>query len=127
VRAVAASLLRPEERAASSNPASVVAAAATIWTTVAAREDVVRLLESTEVMAEVPFSLRTDDDGRTILLRGTIDGVALAPDGRVTVVEFKTGQPRPFHEEQLALYVRAARELFPGRAVEGRLVYQDRP
>ena len=97
-----------------------------IWTAVAARDEIVRLLASAEVMAEVPFSLRIDEGGRSIILRGTIDGVAIARDGAVTVVEFKTGQRRPWHEEQLGLYVRAASGLFPGRSVEGLLVYQSR-
>jgi len=123
---LAASLLRPEERASSPNLDAVVAQAAEIWTAVSARDEVVRLLSSADVMAEVPFSLRIDDNGRPIILRGTIDGVAISERGAVTVVEFKTGQPRASHQEQLDLYVRAARELFPGREVEGLLVYQGR-
>lgn len=123
---LAASLLRPEERASSSRVEAIIHQAADIWNAVAARDEVVRLLASADVMAEVPFSLRIDDDGRPVMLRGTIDGVAIAPDGGVTVVEFKTGQPRGVHREQLDLYVRAARVLFPGRSVEGRLVYQGR-
>ncbi len=78
VRAVAASLLRAEERAASPDVESVVEQAAAIWTAVAARDEIVRLLASGEVMAEVPFSLRIDEGGRSIILRGTIDGVAIA-------------------------------------------------
>ena len=121
-----ASLLRPEERASSPNVDAVVAQAVEIWNAVAARDEVVRLLSSTDVMAEVPFSLRIDDNGRPIILRGTIDGVAISAQGAVTVIEFKTGQPRASHQAQLDLYVRAARELFPGQAVEGVLVYQGR-
>jgi RecB family exonuclease len=58
-----------------------------------------------------------------MVLRGVIDCLAMVPDGRVLVLEFKTGAKRAVHEEQLALYIRAARELFPERAVEGRLLY----
>jgi ATP-dependent helicase/nuclease subunit A len=54
--------------------------------------------------------------------RGTIDCLVVE-DAVVTVVEFKTGGPRPAHEAQLAAYAAAARDLFPGRAVEARLVY----
>lgn len=126
VEALAASLLRPDERASSADPNVVVQTAAEIWSAVAAREDVARLLAGAEVMAEVPFSLRIEEDGRTVILRGTIDGVSLAHDGTVTVVEFKTGQPRPVHQAQLDIYLRAARELFPGRPLEGLLVYQGR-
>jgi ATP-dependent helicase/nuclease subunit A len=124
VTALAASLLRPEERAACPDVQSVAEQAAAIWNTVAGRDEVVSLLGSVDVMAEVPFSLQINDAGRRAVLRGTMDGVAIAEDGRVTVVEFKTGQRRAVHQAQLDLYVRAARELFPGRPVEGLLIYQ---
>ena len=57
------------------------------------------------------------------IVRGSIDCLVRIGDGRVVVVELKTGTRRPEHEAQLALYVDAARALFPGRAVEGLLVY----
>ena len=123
---LAASLLRADERAASDDPDVAVERAAEIWKSVSNREDVMRLLAAAEVMAEVPFSLRVEDAGRPAILRGTIDGISVGHDGTVTVVEFKTGQPRPGHQSQLDIYVRAARELFPGRIVEGLLVYQGR-
>jgi RecB family endonuclease NucS len=122
----ASSLLRPDERASSADPDAVISTAAEIWTAVADRDDVKRLLGSAEVIAEVPFSLRVEEDGRMAILRGTIDGISIGHDGSVTVVEFKTGQRRPVHQEQLDIYLRAARELFPGRTVEGLLVYQGR-
>ena len=56
-------------------------------------------------------------------MRGTIDCVAIDENGRVTVVEFKTGSKRPSHEAQLALYVRAAQSVFPNVEVTGRLIY----
>jgi ATP-dependent helicase/nuclease subunit A len=120
---VAASLLRPEERAASEHVDAIVRKAADAWSALAARDEVVALLASGDVLAEVPFSLRIEEDGAPLILRGTIDGLAIADDGRVTVVEFKTGQPRAFHQKQLDLYVRAARALFPGQPVEGALIY----
>jgi RecB family endonuclease NucS len=120
---VAASLLRPEERAASPHVDSIVREAAEVWGSLAARDEVIRLLASHHVLAEVPFSLRIDDEERPVILRGTIDGLAIAADGSVTVVELKTGQARAFHQAQLDVYMRAARSLFPGRTVEGRLLY----
>jgi RecB family endonuclease NucS len=49
-------------------------------------------------------------------------------DGRIVVLEFKTGGRAPHHQRQLDLYLAAARALFPGAAVDGRLVYaQDGP
>ena len=69
---------------------------------------------------EVPFSLRRRDGS---IVRGAIDAIIEYPDGRVEVLEFKTGRPRPDHDEQLAIYLEAARALFPGAQVEGQLIY----
>jgi ATP-dependent exoDNAse (exonuclease V) beta subunit len=69
---------------------------------------------------EVPFSLRRSDGA---IVRGAIDAIIEHADGRIEVLEFKTGQRRDEHQQQLALYVEAARALFPGHRVEGRLVY----
>jgi hypothetical protein len=41
----------------------------------------------------------------------------------MTLLEFKTGQPRAEHREQLDLYIRAAQLLFADATVDGRLVY----
>ena len=57
------------------------------------------------------------------LVRGTIDCLAQLADGRLVVVEIKTGTPRAWHEDQLAWYVAAARTLFPSRPVEGVVLY----
>ena len=78
------------------------------------------LLVSGRALYEVPFSLRVDP---TTIVRGSIDCLIRLDDGRVVVVELKTGARRPEHESQLAIYVDAARAIFPGRVVEGLLVY----
>ncbi|PYR28804.1 MAG: hypothetical protein DMF92_13295, partial [Acidobacteria bacterium] len=82
--------------------------------------DLAGLVASGRLLYEVPFSLRVDP---ATIVRGSIDCLVRIGDGRVVVVELKTGTRRPEHEAQLALYVDAARALFPGRAVEGLLVY----
>jgi ATP-dependent exoDNAse (exonuclease V) beta subunit len=74
----------------------------------------------------VPFSLALADDaadGGGRIVRGAIDCLVRRPDGRVVVVDFKTGAPRAEHEAQLALYVRAVRHLCPTTAVDGLLLY----
>jgi ATP-dependent exoDNAse (exonuclease V) beta subunit len=89
----------------------------------AADPDVAARLAAGRALYEVPFSLRADD--RTIV-RGSIDCVIESASGdRVTVVELKTGARRAAHDAQLAIYVEAARALFPEAAVEGLLVYAD--
>jgi ATP-dependent exoDNAse (exonuclease V) beta subunit len=78
-------------------------------------------LESGEALFEVPFSVRPA--ASSAILRGTFDCLIRRRDGAVTVLELKTGRPAPEHERQLAIYLTAARALFPGTPVEGRLVY----
>jgi ATP-dependent exoDNAse (exonuclease V) beta subunit len=78
------------------------------------------LLSSGTPIFEVPFSF-CDVEGA--IVRGSID--CLVVGEAVTVVEFKTGARHPGHERQLDLYMRAVRAMWPGRVVEGRLVYAD--
>ena len=116
-------LLRPEERAVTPDVPRALGAALDIWTRLVARPDLLEVFGGAEVLAEVPFSLRTAQREETVLLRGTIDCLALSADGGVTVLEFKTGARREVHERQLEIYVEAARSMFPDRSVEGRLIY----
>ena len=85
------------------------------------RPALVRLLGSGERLHEVPFALRRDGE----IVQGTIDTLVRHGDA-VTVVELKTGRRAPEHAAQLALYVEAARALFPPPTrVDGVLVYAD--
>ena len=119
VVAAARAALRAEERAVLPDADAVIAAAVATWTSLTARADVTALLAAPTLLAEVPFSMRLGD----LVVRGTIDCVAIGTDGAVTVVEFKTGGAHPTHQSQLDLYVAAARELFAGVPVSGRLIY----
>ena len=49
------------------------------------------------------------------------------PDGRVTVIEFKTGGRRPEHEAQADLYARALASVLAATAVDVRVVYPQEP
>ena len=103
------------------------ASAAQLYARFAAQEEVAALA-GRDALWEVPFSLRlpaaaSPAAGRPAVLRGAIDCLARDPDGRVTVLEFKTGAPHPDHRRQLDAYVAAARAMFPKAAVVGRLVY----
>jgi len=64
---------------------------------------------------------------RHAVVRGSIDWLVVRPDGAVVVVELKTGRPHDWHRAQLEVYVEAARALFPGAAVEGRMLYAAGP
>jgi ATP-dependent helicase/nuclease subunit A len=123
IAARARDLLRPEERATIHDLDGTVAAALGAWRAIRSRPDVDRLLTNGKCLHEVPFSLRRAANGRSLMLRGTIDCLILRNDGSIAVVEFKTGRRRPADERQLALYVEAARSLFPGAAVEGHVIY----
>jgi ATP-dependent helicase/nuclease subunit A len=116
---MARALLLDDEIAGIDDIEAALDAAAATYRAIAERDDVRALLQAGERLHEVPFSFRRGGE----LLRGTIDCLVIAPGGPVTVVEFKTGRKRPEHQAQLDVYVDAARALFPGAAVEGRLVY----
>ncbi|HEX7486875.1 MAG TPA: UvrD-helicase domain-containing protein [Vicinamibacterales bacterium] len=116
-----------------SDPADVVAAAVDAFLRLRRRPDVSSVMDGATCHYELPFSLRIQpSDGTGTLreatvVRGSIDCLAQRRDGTVTVLELKTGRRQPWHDVQLAVYVRAARSLFPGLSVEGRLIYSDLP
>lgn len=113
------------------NSAEVAAAAVEAFLRLRRRTDVASLVDDTVCEYELPFSLRLaapgggGTTGPPVVVRGSIDCLARRPDGTTTVLELKTGRRRDWHQHQLDVYVRAARCLFPGMAVEGRLVYLD--
>jgi ATP-dependent exoDNAse (exonuclease V) beta subunit len=100
------------------------------------RRDVLALLNG-DCLFEVPFSMKINGDGSPaddlcgahvptpapVIVRGSIDCLVRDGDGRVVVVEFKTGARQPQDEAQLALYIKAAKALFPSADVEGQLIY----
>jgi ATP-dependent exoDNAse (exonuclease V) beta subunit len=98
---------------------AVVARAAELYMRAREHPHVAAIYGSPEVWHEVPFS--TADGGR--LVRGTIDCIARTGPGEMTVLEFKTGRPRDWHEAQLRLYRQAVERLFPGGQVRAELVY----
>ena len=137
----ARALLSQEERAALVDVDETVQGATAIARRIQGRDDVRLLFAGGQRLYEVPFSLRVaarlpahalngaeaeaiaSAEPGTVLLRGTIDCLILSADDSVTVVEFKTGVPRASHQEQLDLYLAATRALFPGRRIEGKLIY----
>lgn len=101
------------------DPDAVVKRAVAAWRRLSAQPEVSALTTGGRCLFEVPFSLRKGD----AVLRGAMDCLVVRDDGTVTVLEFKTGAPRPWHQQQLDLYVEAVGALFPGVAVDGRLIY----
>jgi ATP-dependent exoDNAse (exonuclease V) beta subunit len=126
----ARALLAPAERALMVDVDGTVEAAIDLWRRMRLREDVALLMSRGKRLYEVPFSMRlpreamaVDSAPEVVVLRGIIDCLVVRPDGTVVVVEFKTGRPRVSHQQQLDIYVEAARLLFPGAAVSGQLIY----
>jgi ATP-dependent helicase/nuclease subunit A len=120
VEALAHALVRRDERLGVEDVAGTVAEAIRAFKIIRGHEEFsARRLE--DCLFEVPFSFRVQGD--TTVLRGTVDCLARAADGSLTIFEFKTGRPSPDHRAQLDVYVAAVRALFPEAAVEGRLIY----
>jgi ATP-dependent helicase/nuclease subunit A len=119
LRRLAAALVGPESRGRSADVEAAIDEAVATYAAMRAREDVRSLFEQGDAWFEVPFSWRVD----STILRGTIDCLIQRPDGSVIVVDFKTGRESASHRSQLKAYVTATRLLFPGRPVEGVLLY----
>jgi ATP-dependent helicase/nuclease subunit A len=120
-------LLRGDERALCQDVERLLADTREALSHIRAHPRVARLLSDEQVRwrrHEVPFSwLRGDGT----IVRGTIDCVVQRADEVIEVFEFKTGRPDDRHRQQLETYVEAARALFPGRVVEGHLIYAQKP
>jgi ATP-dependent helicase/nuclease subunit A len=97
----------------------LVGAALRAYRTICDRSDVRSLYLTGSRWHEVPFTMRRGES----LWRGTIDCLIQTSPTTMTVLEFKTGKPRPEHEVQLELYKDAAALLFPGMTIETCLVY----
>ncbi|MEQ1896987.1 MAG: UvrD-helicase domain-containing protein [Vicinamibacterales bacterium] len=107
----------PPEVAA--DPAVLSARVAEACRSLSRQGELTALLASGEVYHEVPFSARIDGEIR----RGVLDCLVRTADGRVTVVEFKTGARRPEHAAQIEAYRQAAAVLFPDAEVSARIFH----
>jgi DNA helicase II / ATP-dependent DNA helicase PcrA len=75
---------------------------------------------------EKDFSLRLKVDGEGITIKGKIDRIDEMPDGKLKIVDYKTGKPKEkleFNEKaQLLIYQQAVKEVF--RQEVGALCYR---
>jgi len=95
--------MRPADVVDAADPAVTAREVVALYRALRARPDVAALLASGECYYEVPLSF-LDPNGSGACVRGFVDCLVAAPDGALTVLEFKTGQPRPEHEAQARLY-----------------------
>ncbi len=119
VTAVASRLVRHDEVDETGDLRPIADAAVAAYMSICARDDIRTLYQSGRRLHEVPFTMTRD--GR--VLRGTVDCLVECAPRQFTILEFKTGRPRPEHRAQLDLYVQAMKQAFPGTAIDARLIY----
>jgi ATP-dependent helicase/nuclease subunit A len=110
-------LVRPSDGAEAPEP--LLGEAATVYAELCVHPRVAAVYGAAEILHEVPFAL--SDNGR--IVRGTIDCLARTGTDELTVLEFKTGRARPWHQEQLRIYRKAAETLFPANQILAEVVY----
>jgi len=111
--------LRSTDGVEVSDVSELAARAAALYLALSRHPDVSATYGAERVLHEVPFALLDGDQ----MVRGTIDCLAQTGPNQLTVLEFKTGRPRPWHQHQVDLYRRAAEAFQPGAEVKGHLVY----
>ena len=112
-------LLPPDDVAGVAGIDALIDAAVAGYRELVAREDVAVWFGTGEAWHELPFVMQVDGQ----MVRGSIDCLIRQPSGSLTVLELKTGRPRPEHEQQAALYRRAVQQMFPEEEVNVRVIY----
>jgi len=115
----AAEFLRREERAELPSDGDVIQDAISRFRVLRRDPRFVAAHESGEVFYEVPFTFREDRQ----IVRGAIDCLVRQADGRIQILEFKTGRPRGEHASQAEVYRRAAAAVFPDSMVAVEILY----
>jgi ATP-dependent helicase/nuclease subunit A len=125
VRLAIARLARVDELVDVADVASLEQSVVDCYLALRGRDELTGLLGAGTCLYEVPFSYQPRGGARAdaALVRGVVDCLVVTPDGRVTVLEFKTGQPRPEHERQAGVYADAIGALFGPDRVAVKIVY----
>jgi ATP-dependent helicase/nuclease subunit A len=119
IRDVAMRLVRADEVDDLGDPQQTVDAAVAAFESICAREDVRLLYQAGRALHEVPFTMLID--GR--IVRGTFDCVVETAPDAFTLLEFKTGRERSEDRQQVELYLRALRRVFPNASIDALVVY----
>ncbi len=119
LRSALDALLLDEERLSERDVQGALRMAEVTYRQLFSREEVREALAGS-IAHEQAFSYRLAGG---VWARGTVDCMARAADGTMTLLEVKTGVPSPQHAAQLAFYLDAARAGWNDAAVSGRLVY----
>jgi len=106
IRTTATGLLSEVDLVDLPDPEPTIAAAADAYLRLRRKPELGRLLATGEAFYEVPFSW-APEGAAGVLVRGSVDCLVRGPDGGLTILEFKTGEPRPEHEAQVRVYADA--------------------
>ncbi|HET9369734.1 MAG TPA: UvrD-helicase domain-containing protein [Vicinamibacterales bacterium] len=106
IAALAGELLRDEELVDVIDVDGLCRRAASTYERLRNRADLREVLSSGQCFYEVGFSWRPDP-GSPRIVRGIVDCVVLHTAGGATIVEIKTGTPRPDHQSQAEAYAAA--------------------
>jgi ATP-dependent helicase/nuclease subunit A len=122
--AALAGLVRPEDLADVRDLPRLERNAIDLFEKLAGQPAWLALRAEGEAFFEVPFSaVFPERPGETV--RGVADCLVVRPDGRATVVEFKTGRPRPSHRDQARIYALAVGLTLDRPDTDVLLVYPD--
>ena len=120
--ALTRALVRGDEQVDVPDPVELASSAAELYRAFRQRPDVSALLSAGRCYYEVPFSY--DPPSRPgERVRGSVDCLILGDDGTATVLEFKTGRPKPEHEAQARLYADALKAAFGHDRVSTHVLY----
>ena len=122
VAAMVPSLARADELVDVANLPELAGRVAALYTAMRRRPEVASLLQGGQCRYEVPFSYAPPGCPDE-LIRGVIDCVVFDAEGGATVLELKTGQPRPDHDAQAALYRDALASALGTDRVDVRILY----
>jgi ATP-dependent helicase/nuclease subunit A len=89
-----------------------------VYRAICSRADLRELYRAGTALHEVPFTMGIDGK----IVRGTIDCI-IATAESMTVLDFKTGRPRPEDVRQVELYGKAVQAMHPGMHVDVRVIY----
>jgi len=122
VASLAERLMQIEERTEEGvDPTVAAGRAARAFLSLRRNKGLIAALEGGRAEYEVPVSMQVPGG----FSQGVIDCVVTAPDGNLTVLEFKTGVRRPEHELQATLYANALSAACPGRRIDVKILYPE--